>query len=99
MAFANEIMLAACVVALSFSPFVFAGEESGNSDLAASLNVLTSVSDGVLEVVRGLGVDAASAPQLAVILWDESSSKCCVKPGPVAGSGVVTTQIVSQGSR
>jgi hypothetical protein len=97
--FANEIMLAACVVALSLSPLAFAGEEPGNGEPAASLHVLKPVHESGLDGVRGLGFDAANAAQLAVILWDESNSKCCARPGPVSGSGVGATQVVSQSNR
>lgn len=98
-AFATEIMLAACVVAFSLSPLAFAGEQAGISDPAPSFQALKPVHEGGLESVRGMGVDLAGTAQLAVVLWDESGTKCCMKPGPVSISGAVATQVVLSSGR
>ena len=83
----NELMLAACVVALSFSSFAFAEGYAVQPNPAALDLPSAQIESGTLENVRGTGLDASAiASRLAVVLWDEGSGRCCGRPNSLVVS-------------
>lgn len=98
----NELMLAACVVALSFSSFAFAEGDEAQPKPAALDFPSARIEGGTLENVRGTGLDASAiATQLAVVLWGEGSGRCCGRPSSlvVSSTGGVRTVGSASGIR